>query len=107
MSWGERMFTAGRELFRTKRWQQLRTKVPREQPLCVMGGKRERCCVGATEVDHIKPHRGERLLFDCCNLQGLCRSRHAEKTAREVLYKGPGSDETGMPLDKQHPWSKE
>jgi 5-methylcytosine-specific restriction endonuclease McrA len=99
MSWGERKFTAGRELYRTKRWQQLRTKVLREQPLCVMAGKRERCCVGATEVDHIKPHRGERLLFDCSNLQGLC--------TREVLYKGPGSDETGMPLDKERPWSKE
>jgi 5-methylcytosine-specific restriction protein A len=109
MSWGERKFNAGRKLYRTKRWQTIRIKVLREQPLCVLKGKREQCRVIATEVDHITPHRGERrLFFDRQNLQAMCRSCHAQKTAREVLGKpGKGTDEHGMPVDPDHPWNQE
>lgn len=40
--------------------------------------------VDATEVDHIKPHRGDMVLFwDESNWQGLCRSHHSRKTAGE------------------------
>ena len=64
--------------------------------------------VVATEVDHITPHRGDRrLFFDGQNLQPMCRSCHAQKTAREVLGKGPGADEQGMPLDPNHHWNRE
>jgi 5-methylcytosine-specific restriction protein A len=108
MSWGERKFNVGRKLYRTKRWQSMRIRILREQPLCVLKGKRERCLVVATEVDHIKPHRGDRrLFFDRANLQPMCRSCHAQKTAREVLGKGPGADEYGMPLDPHHRWNQE
>lgn len=39
----------------------------------------------AVEVDHVKPHRGDRrLFFDGANLQSLCHSCHSRKTAREI-----------------------
>ncbi|WP_423837057.1 HNH endonuclease [Sutterella wadsworthensis] len=38
----------------------------------------------ATDVDHIKPHRGDPiLLFDEKNLQALCHACHSRKTASE------------------------
>ena len=106
MSWGVRKFSGGRQLYRTDRWQRLRRRVLSEQPFCAMRAQRERCRLVATEVDHIKPHRGDRrLFFDRANLQPMCRSCHAQKTAREVLGKGPGWDEHGMPLDPHHHWN--
>ena len=106
MSWGVRKFSGGRQLYRTDRWQRLRRRVLSEQPFCAMREQRERCRLVATEVDHIMPHRGDRrLFFDRANLQPMCRSCHAQKTAREVLGKGPGWDEHGMPLDPHHHWN--
>ena len=81
MSWGVRKFSGGRQWYRTDRWQRLRRRVLSEQPFCAMREKRERCRLVATEVDHIKPHRGDRrLFFDRANLQPMCRSCHAQKT---------------------------
>lgn len=38
----------------------------------------------ATEVDHIKPHRGDKDLFwDSDNWQALCKACHSRKTATE------------------------
>jgi 5-methylcytosine-specific restriction protein A len=38
----------------------------------------------ATEVDHIIPHKGDMKLFwDSDNWQGLCKSCHSKKTAKE------------------------
>ena len=107
MSWGVRKFSGGRQWYRTDRWQRLRSRVLSKQPFCAMRGQRERCRLVATEVDHIRPHRGDRrLFFDRANLQPMCRSCHAQKTAREVLGKGPGWDEHGMPLDPDHHWNE-
>jgi len=39
----------------------------------------------ATEVDHVKPHRGDRkLFFDPSNLASRCKHHHSRKTAQEV-----------------------
>jgi 5-methylcytosine-specific restriction enzyme A len=52
-------------------------------PLCVVCAARGRT-TRATEVDHIRPHRGDRaLFFDRSNWQSLCRSCHSSKTNRE------------------------
>ena len=104
---GRSQVLGGRQWYRTDRWQRLRRRVLSEQPFCAMREQRERCRLVATEVDHIKPHRGDRrLFFDRANLQPMCRSCHAQKTAREVLGKGQGWDEHGMPLDPHHHWNR-
>lgn len=49
----------------------------------------------ATVVDHIKPHRGNWLLFvDPANHQSLCKHHHDQKTAQEQaeeLWKNAGN----------------
>jgi 5-methylcytosine-specific restriction protein A len=40
--------------------------------------------VKATDVDHIKPHRGDNVLFwDQSNWQSLCHRHHSVKTRNE------------------------
>ena len=47
---------------------------------CAKAGRRVR----ATDVDHIRDHRGDWALFtDRSNLQSLCHSCHSRKTMRE------------------------
>lgn len=51
---------------------------------CAQQGRRIR----ATEVDHIRPHRGDMTLFtDRDNLQSLCHSCHSRKTLAEMRKK--------------------
>lgn len=71
-----------RKWYSTSRWQRLRERQLSQNPLCVT-------CLSvgvtepATDVDHIRPHRGDPLLFwDAKNLQSLCKACHSEKTAR-------------------------
>lgn len=65
--------------------------------------------VGATVVDHIKPHKGdEKIFFDANNLQSLCKPCHDSHKAKQensgVLV---GNDTKGIPLDPQHHWNQE
>ncbi len=60
-------------------WRQLRAQVLRETPLCAACGRQGRV-VAATVVDHID---GNPTNNDRANLQPLCASCHAAKTARE------------------------
>lgn len=59
-------------------------------------------------VDHIKPHRGNELLFfDPTNLQSLCKPCH--DGAKQQLEKSGvlrGCDRTGLPLDENHHWNR-
>ena len=60
------------------RWRKLRLMVLRKEPLC------RECGRGATVVDHVIPHRGDRALFnDPYNLQSLCKACHNKKSGRE------------------------
>lgn len=66
----------------TYRWQKASKAYLADNPLCV------ECLANdiyeaATQVDHIKPHRGDPELFwDQSNWQGLCDTHHSRKTRR-------------------------
>ena len=65
------------------RWQKARKRYLRTHPLCVRCQEEGRL-VEATVVDHIKPHRGDPVLFwDEKNWQSLCKPCHDKKTWNE------------------------
>ncbi len=65
------------------RWEKERTKFLDENPLCADHRKRG-LIEAATVVDHIRPHKGDKVLFwDKNNWQPLCKSCHDRKTATE------------------------
>lgn len=64
------------------RWQKARLSFLAQHPLCVEC-QREGRVTAATVVDHIRPHRGDPVLFwDKSNWQPLCKYHHDQKTAR-------------------------
>ena len=66
-----------------RKWRNYRKTFLSVFPLC-MECKQQNKITEATEVDHIKPHKGDRRLFwDLDNHQALCKSCHSIKTAEE------------------------
>jgi len=64
-------------------WNRARKRYLETHPLCVECMKQGRY-VKATDVDHIKPHRGDSVLFwDRSNWQSLCHRHHSIKTRNE------------------------
>ena len=64
-------------------WNKARKRYLETHPLCVECMKQGRY-VKATDVDHIKPHRGDSVLFwDRSNWQSLCHRHHSIKTRNE------------------------
>jgi len=62
------------------KWRRARARFLRDNPLCCKCMRNGRF-TPATVVDHIKPHRGDMVLFwDRSNWQPLCKSCHDEKT---------------------------
>ena len=60
------------------RWRKARKLFLNRNPLCNV------CKRVATVVDHIKPHKGDKVLFwDMSNWQAMCKSCHDTKTAKE------------------------
>lgn len=65
------------------RWGRARRCFLRAHPFCVHCEQRGKL-TAATVVDHIKPHRGDAVLFwSESNWQSLCKHHHDVKTARE------------------------
>ena len=59
-------------------WKRERRAFLLAHPQCVA------CGAPASEVDHIRPHRGDAALFwDAANWQPLCLPCHSRKTTRE------------------------
>lgn len=68
------------------RWQKARKRFLEAHPLCEECLKHGRY-TKATDVDHIKAHRGDKDLFwDMSNWQALCHSCHSRKTNREDIH---------------------
>lgn len=66
---------------RGRKWMVTRAKVLQSNPLCVACQAKGRV-EAATEIDHIKPlFKGGTDALD--NLQGLCGTCHADKSAQE------------------------
>ena len=64
-------------------WRKARKEFLQAHPLCEECLKQGRY-VKATDVDHMKAHRGDESLFwDRSNWRSLCHSCHSKKTARE------------------------
>lgn len=67
------------EWYQTTHWRWLRTLILARDPVCKICNR-----LPSKIADHIKPHRGDWLLFCSLeNLQGLCAGCHSEKTAKE------------------------
>ena len=63
-----------------KRWRRARAFFLKRHPLCAEC-QRQNQLTPATVVDHIIPHRGDKLLFwDEANWQPLCKACHDKKT---------------------------
>ena len=61
----------------------------------------------ATVADHIKPHRGNEVLFYAGELQSLCAEHHsATKQREEKRGQVLGCDANGLPLDPGHHWRR-
>ncbi|WP_073338041.1 HNH endonuclease [Clostridium grantii] len=68
------------------RWRKARNRFLKANPLCVRC-KAEGKLIKATVVDHIEPHRGDKVLFwDESNWQQLCKKCHDNKTMTEDRY---------------------
>ena len=92
-------------------WIVFRRKILQKYRYCRIPG----CTQEATHVDHIVSRRAGGAPFDPWNVQLLCRSHHAEKSARfDVLSRKKsdmpvrvrGCDERGNSLDPLHPWNQ-
>lgn len=72
---------AWHRLYSTTEWtQSLRPGQLLREPYCRECARQGRR-VRATDVDHIRPHRGDVALFrDRANLQSLCHACHSRKT---------------------------
>ncbi len=74
---------SARERGYTWEWEKARKAYLEKHPDCVHCLE-ERVVTSATVVDHIKPHKGDKVLFwDSNNWQPLCKPHHDKKTARE------------------------
>lgn len=75
---------AWRWMYGTDVWERLRGDQLLAEPFCRECGRRG-VRRYATDVDHIRDHKGDWALFtDPGNLESLCHSCHSRKTARDL-----------------------
>lgn len=81
-------------------WRRARKWFLAQHPLCVMCQAQGRVSA-ATVVDHIRPHRGDQVLFwDRDNWQALCATCHNSiKQAAERGHARPAIGLDGWPVD--------
>jgi 5-methylcytosine-specific restriction protein A len=88
---------AYRSLYKTAAWRKRRAAQLAEHPLCWMC-EQQGIMKAATVADHVKPHRGDRALFDG-PLRSLCDTHHsATKQREENLGRSIGVGVDGWPI---------
>lgn len=97
---------AYRHLYKNRAWQQARTAKLAAEPLCELCAKTGRV-TPATVVNHRIPHKGDWQLFiDPTNHQSACKPCHdGAIQSYEKTGSMRGHDESGAPLDPNHPWN--
>lgn len=87
------------------RWRKARLVYLAVHPLCVKCRGRDRI-EPATVVDHVRPHKGDQVLFwDQNNWQSLCKPHHdKDKQQEEAVGFSSEVGVDGMPLDSRHPF---
>lgn len=80
-----------RWMYQTLEWAQLRGGQLLREPFCRECARRG-LRVRATDVDHIRDHKGDwRIFTDPANLESLCHSCHSRKTAAELWQNRTGN----------------
>jgi 5-methylcytosine-specific restriction enzyme A len=89
------------------RWRNARKLYLARHPRCRMCQAQGKI-TAATVVDHVRPHRGDLVLFwDERNWQPLCESHHnSAKQKEEKSGKLMGTDATGRPTHPDHHWNR-
>lgn len=78
---------ANQGFYHTAEWKALRSEHLLSEPYCRTCRQQGRL-IHATDVDHIRPARGDyALLRNRANLQSLCKRHHNEKTGRETMQR--------------------
>ena len=87
------------------KWQKAREAYLRKHPIC-FNCSRKGLVVAAIVVDHIKPHKGDMVLFwDSSNWQPLCKQCHdGYKKRLEISGRIAGCTTDGIPIDPNHHW---
>lgn len=86
-------------LYALKDWRVARACYLRQNPLCVMCERLGRS-TAATVVDHVKPHKGNAVLFWArSNWQPLCAHHHSSTKQSHEKTQG-GCDEHGNPINR-------
>lgn len=95
-----------KHLYNSALWKRLRLAQLTRDPICVYCERQGRIEI-ATVVDHIKPHKGDEILFyNPSNLQSLCKQHHdSTKALEESRGVVVGSALDGCPLDPNHHWN--
>lgn len=90
----------------SSKWARLRALFLQANPLCRYCERLGRT-TAATVVDHVKPHRGDPVLFwRQSNWQGLCdpcHNRVKQHEERGGIDSACGTD--GWPIAPDHPWN--
>jgi len=98
---------------RGRRWMAIRAQVLKEEPVCRHCRRAGTITKDSISrfVDHIVP-LSEGGKDERSNYQALCDAHHRSKTGEEAARarghaapKPKGCDETGWPIDPDHPWN--
>lgn len=83
--------------YATRQWRAIRAEQLQREPLCRFCMEAGRL-TPANTVDHVTPHRGDRIAFWTGALQSLCATCHSSTKQRMEAGKGAGCDAEGWPI---------